>query len=164
MSSFASGVGRVKTRAPTSLSSKMMDYHTSSTRLLAASVSVKRLLTAARLRPSPLSKSDLSPARRHNFFCQSSRRMLLDSSNTGTKSPAKGIRGEIISRAAPYLSLRMHHLFAFGVIEGDNPPIPYFPKRSPPTRQEPTQESARTGWLADSRSLSAAARLSALWG
>ena len=130
MSSFASGVGRVKTRAPTSLSSKMMDYHTSSTRLLAASVSVKRLLTAARLRPSPLSKSDLTfPHDVTNFFCQSSRRMLLDSSNTGTKSPAKGIRGEIISRAAPYLSLRRHHLFAFGVMEGDNPPYPVFPQK-----------------------------------
>src|ERR1035437_5658126 len=67
MSSYASDAERVKTYAPTSLSFRMMDCRMSSTRLPAANVTVKRLLTAARLKPSPLSKSDLAHDVTHFF-------------------------------------------------------------------------------------------------
>ena len=77
MSSSASDVERVKTYAPTSLSFRMMDCRTSWTRLPAANVSVKRLLTAARLKPSPLSKSDLTFSHDvTHFFVHPPRRTL----------------------------------------------------------------------------------------
>ncbi len=183
MSSYASDVERVKTYAPTSLSFRMMDCRTSSTRLPAANVSVKRLLTAARLRPSPLSKSDLTLPHDATFLVHPPGRMLgaalprmikrsvtnalklqanqlneegeevhdryafdslshehnddnvvgLNSSipaTIGTKSPAKGIHGEIINSAAPYLPNQARTLFSrSGLWKGVILRIPYFPKR-----------------------------------
>jgi len=61
------GCGACEDICPDVLSFRMMDCRTSSTRLPAANVTVKRLLTAARLKPSPLSKSDLAHDVTHFF-------------------------------------------------------------------------------------------------
>jgi len=56
----------------------------------------------------------------------------------GTKSPAKGIHGEIINSTAVFAKPSPDLLFAFGY-EMDDLRIPYSLRGNPPRRQEPTQ-------------------------